>query len=123
MARRGGGRIITLSSPISSRHTPDFGCMGALKAAVESLTRTMAVEFQKYNVTVNCISAGAVYGELMTKIPNSAKAIELWEEKTLPRRLMLPEEVANVANFLLSGAADAISGAVLLMDGGITIRI
>lgn len=123
MLRRGGGKIITLSTPVSNRHVADFSCMAALKASVESLTRSMAVEFEKYRVSVNCVSAGAVYGELIKKFPDSDSAIRYWEEKSLGKRLVYSQEICNFINFLLSGAADAINGSVLVIDGGITIRL
>ncbi|HEY6328435.1 MAG TPA: SDR family oxidoreductase, partial [Blastocatellia bacterium] len=56
MRRRGGGKIITLSSPAAHGYVDYFGCMGTVKAAVESLTRSMAVEFARYNIQVNCVS-------------------------------------------------------------------
>ncbi|MGY0794068.1 SDR family oxidoreductase [Azospirillum argentinense] len=123
MARRGGGKIITLSTPVSHRHVADFACMAALKASVESLTRSMAVEFAAHNVSVNCVSAGAVYGDLIKKFPESDKAISYWTQKSLGNRLVYTQEICNFINFLLSGAADAINGSILVIDGGITIRL
>ena len=123
MAQRGGGKIVTMSTPVSNRHVADFSCMAALKASVESLTRAMAVEFEKYHITVNCISAGAVYGDLIQKFPDSEQAIRYWEDKSLGKRLVYSQEICNFINFLLSGAADVINGSVLVIDGGITIRL
>ncbi len=123
MARRGGGKIITISTPASQRHVNDFACMGALKAAVESLTRSLAVEFEKYRVSVNCISAGPVYGDLIKQFPDSDNTIRYWEERSLDKRLVYPQEICNFINFLLSGAADSINGSVLVMDCGLTLRV
>ncbi len=123
MKHRGEGKIITLSTPVSNRYVADFSCMAALKASVESLTRSMAVEFEKYAVTVNCISAGAVYGDLIKKFPDSDAAIKYWEDKSLGKRLVYPQEICNFINFLLSGAANSINGSILVIDGGITIRL
>ncbi|HEX8030774.1 MAG TPA: SDR family NAD(P)-dependent oxidoreductase, partial [Vicinamibacterales bacterium] len=73
MRKVGGGKIITLSSPASQGYVDYFGCMGTVKAAVESLTRSMAIEFAKYNIQVNCVSPGPVYGELLQKWPESER--------------------------------------------------
>ncbi|HEV2762429.1 MAG TPA: SDR family oxidoreductase, partial [Pyrinomonadaceae bacterium] len=73
MKRRGGGKIITLSTPASHGYVDYFGCMGAVKAAVESLTRSMAIEFAPDNIQVNCVSPGPVYGDLLNKWPESER--------------------------------------------------
>jgi len=123
MERGGGGKIITMSTPVSNRYIANFGCMAAIKAAVESLTKTMAVEFEKHHVTVNCISAGAVYGDLIKKFPDSQQVIQYWEKKSLGNRLVMTQEIANMVNFVLSGAADSLNGSILVIDGGITFRL
>jgi len=73
MKRRGGGKIITLSSPACHGYVDYFGCMATVKAAVESLTKTMAIEFARYNIQVNCISPGPIYGDLLNKWPESKR--------------------------------------------------
>lgn len=123
MARNGGGTIITMSSSASHRHIHAFGCMAALKCAVESLTRTMAVEFAKYNVKVMCISAGPVEGDLITKFPDSDAAIRHWRDLSIGNRLVSSEEIAHLAAFILSGVAPSLNGTVIVMDNGMSYAI
>ncbi len=121
MKARGGGRIITMSSVAAHRYVDYFGCMGPMKAAVESLTKFLAVEFQPDNILVNCVSAGAVYGELVDKWPDSDRLLPIWEAGA-GGRLCTGADVANFVEYLLGDGASMINGSILTMDGGQTAR-
>lgn len=123
MKRRGGGKIITLSSPGAHRHIQHFGCMGPIKAAVESLTLYLAVEFAGDNIQVNCVSAGPIYGELLSKYPDSDRLIPYWESLSAGNRLGEEDDVADLVTYLLSGDSNKITGSVLLLDAGGSKRI
>lgn len=120
MRRRGGGKIITLSSPAAHGYVDYFGCMGTVKAAVESLTRSMAIEFAPYNIQVNCVSPGPVYGELLKKWPDSDRLIRQWEDNTVYGRLCEARDVSHFIAYLLSEPVKLFTGSVLVMDGGIS---
>jgi enoyl-[acyl-carrier protein] reductase III len=120
MRRRGGGKIITLSSPAAHGYVDYFGCMGTVKAAVESLTRSMAIEFAPYNIQVNCVSPGPVYGELLNKWPESDRLIRQWESNTAYSRLCEARDVSHFIAYLLSEPVKLFTGSVLIMDGGIS---
>ncbi len=120
MKRRGGGKIITLSSPASGGYVDYFGCMGTVKAAVESLTRSLAIEMAKYNIQVNCVSPGPVYGELLNKWPESERLIKQWEDNTAFERLCEAEDVSHFIAYLLGDEVKIFTGSVLVMDGGIS---
>ena len=122
MKRRGGGKIITLSSPACHGYVDYFGCMASVKAAVESLTKTMAIEFAKYNVLVNCISPGPIYGDLLNKWPESKRLIAEWEQATVCDRLCVDRDVSHFIAYLLGDAVRLFTGSVLVMDGGISVR-
>jgi NAD(P)-dependent dehydrogenase (short-subunit alcohol dehydrogenase family)/acyl carrier protein len=122
MKRRGGGKIITLSSPACHGYVDYFGCMATVKAAVESLTKTMAIEFARYNVLVNCISPGPIYGDLLNKWPESKRLIAEWEEATVCDRLCVDRDVSHFIAYLLGDAVKLFTGSVLVMDGGISVR-
>jgi NAD(P)-dependent dehydrogenase (short-subunit alcohol dehydrogenase family)/acyl carrier protein len=122
MKKNGGGKIITLSSPAAYGYVEYFGCMGAVKAAVDSLTKSMAVEFGPDNIQVNCVSPGPVYGELLSKWPESERLISHWEAATSYKRLCKPRDVSHFVAYLLSDTVKLFTGSVLVMDGGISAR-
>jgi len=122
MKRRGGGKIITLSSPASHGYVDYFGCMATVKAAVESLTKTMAIEFARYNVQVNCVSPGPIYGDLLNKWPESKRLIAEWEQATVFERLCVDRDVSHFIAYLLGDDVKLFTGSVLVMDGGISVR-
>jgi len=123
MKRRGGGKIITLSSPAANGYVDYFGCMAAVKAAVESLTKTMAIEFAKYNIQINCVSPGPIYGDLLNKWPESKRLIASWERATVFPRLCVDRDVSHFIAYLLSDAVKLFTGSVLVIDGGISVWV
>jgi enoyl-[acyl-carrier protein] reductase III len=120
MRKRGGGKIITLSSPAAHGYVDYFGCMGAVKAAVESLTRSLAIELAKDNIQVNCVSPGPVYGELLQKWPESERLVKQWEGNTAYGRLCEARDVSHFVAYLLSEPVKLFTGSVLILDGGIS---
>ncbi|HVS89074.1 MAG TPA: SDR family oxidoreductase [Candidatus Acidoferrum sp.] len=122
MKKRGGGKIITMSSPASHGYVDYFGCMGAIKAAVESLTKSMAIELSVDNVQVNCVSPGPIYGSLLDRWPESERMIARWEKATVHERLCEARDVSHFVAYLLSDAVKLFAGSVLVMDGGISAR-
>ncbi len=122
MKKRGGGKIITMSSPASHGYVDYFGCMGAVKAAVESLTKSLAIELSVDNIQVNCVSPGPIYGDLLNRWPESDRLIAKWEEATVYPRLCEPRDVSHFVAYLLGDAVKLFAGSVLVMDGGISVR-
>jgi NAD(P)-dependent dehydrogenase (short-subunit alcohol dehydrogenase family)/acyl carrier protein len=120
MKKSGGGKIITLSSPAAHGYVEYFGCMGAVKAAVESLTRALAIEFAPYNIQVNCVSPGPIDGELLRKWPDSKRLIDEWTAATPQRRLCEHRDVSHFIAYLLSEPVKAFTGSVLVLDAGIS---
>lgn len=123
MQRSGGGRIVALSSPGAQRYLEYFGVLGPVKAALESLTMYLACELGSYNVQVNAVSAGPVYGERLTNYPDSDRLIPYWESLTPDGRLGDPEEISEAVIFLLTAAARKINGSTLLVDGAASQRM
>jgi len=122
MKKRGGGKIITMSSPAAHDYVDYFGCMGAVKAAVENLTKSMAMEFARHNVQVNCVSPGPVYGDLLDKWPESKRLTAEFEKATVYDRLCESRDVSHFVAYLLSDPVKLFTGSVLVMDGGISVR-
>jgi enoyl-[acyl-carrier protein] reductase III len=125
MEKRGGGSIVSISSPGSSRVLPDYVVVGTSKAAIESLTRYMAVELAKKEIIVNAVSPGIVetealkHFELLVDRSVLQKAIAA----TPAGKLVKPEDVAQVVAFLCSPAASMIRGQVIVVDGGYTLPV
>jgi enoyl-[acyl-carrier protein] reductase III len=122
MKKRGGGKIITMSSPAAHDYVDYFGCMGAVKAAVENLTKSMAVEFARHNVQINCVSPGPVYGDLLDKWPESKRLTAEFEKATVYDRMCESRDVSHFVAYLLSDPVKLFTGSVLVMDGGISVR-
>ena len=120
MKKNGGGKIITLSSPAAHGYVEYFGCMGPVKAAVECLTRALAIEFARYNIQVNCVSPGPIDGELLRKWPDSERLIPQWTGATPIGRLCEHRDVSHFIAYLLSEPVKAFTGSTLVLDGGIS---
>lgn len=114
-----GGRIVTLSSPGSSRVLPHYAAIGLSKAVVEALTRYLAVDLAPKGIIVNAVSPGLVNTEAVTAFPVDLQAtIEYAAGRTPAGRLVTPEDVAQVVAFLCSDEAKMIVGQILTVDGG-----
>lgn len=125
MEKNGGGAIVSISSPGSSRVLPDYVVVGASKAAIESLTRYLAYELAPKNIVVNAVSPGIVATEALQhfRISRGENYIKETIAKTPAGRLLTPEDVAEVVAFLCSPAASMIRGQTILVDGGYTLLI
>jgi enoyl-[acyl-carrier protein] reductase III len=123
MEKRGGGRIVSISSPGSTRVLPDYVVVGASKAAIESLTRYMAVELAQKNIIVNAVSPGIVETDALKHFDALADRtiIQKAIAATPAGRLVTPEDVAEVVAFLCTPAAGMICGQVIVVDGGYTL--
>jgi enoyl-[acyl-carrier protein] reductase III len=123
MEGRGGGRIISISSPGANRVLPDYVLVGASKAAIESLTRYLAVELASRKIIVNAVSPGIVETDALKHFNSlsDGSAIEKAVAATPAGRLVSPEDVAEVVGFLCSPAASMICGQVIIVDGGFTL--
>jgi enoyl-[acyl-carrier protein] reductase III len=123
MEKRGGGSIVSISSPGSGRVLPDYVVVGASKAAIESLTRYLAVELAPKNIIVNAVSPGIVETEALKhfEVLNNQGLIQKAIAATPAGRLVTPEDVAEVVGFLCTPAASMIRGQVIVVDGGYTL--
>ena len=123
MEKRGGGYIVSISSPGSSRVLPDYVVVGASKAAIESLTRYLAVELAPKNIIVNAVSPGIVETDALKHFNTMADGsiVQKAIAATPAGRLVTPKDVAEVAAFLCTPAASMIRGQVIVVDGGYTL--
>jgi enoyl-[acyl-carrier protein] reductase III len=126
MEKRGGGKIISISSAGSTRVLPDYVVVGASKAALESLTRYLGVELIGRGINVNAVSPGVVETEALrhfASVGGQEDVIQKFMDGVPAGRLITPQEVAEVVAFLCSPAAAMIVGQTIVMDGGYTLPI
>ncbi len=125
MEKRGGGFIVSISSQGSTHVMPDYVVVGSSKAALESLTRYLAVELSPKNIVVNAVSPGIVDTDALRHfdIMNETNLMQRAISSTPAGRLVRAEEVAGLVGFLCTPAASMIRGQVIVMDGGYTLPI
>jgi 3-oxoacyl-[acyl-carrier protein] reductase len=113
------GKIVNVAS--HQAFTPGFGIANyaASKAALIGLTRSAAVDLGPSNVNVNAVAPGFVRTEMLAKLP--PEVLEGAERESLLGRVAEPEDVAHVVAFLCSEEARHITGAVVVVDGGLTL--
>ena len=125
MEKEGGGSMVAISSPGSFRVLPEYAVVGASKAAIESLTRYLAVELAPRNIVVNAVSPGIVATEALqhfTTMQDKDLLVDI-AGQTPAGRIVIPEDVAQVVAFLCTPAAEMIRGQTLIADGGFTLPV
>lgn len=113
------GRIINISSIWSIVSRPGRLSYSTSKMALLGITKTLAIEWAKYNVLVNSVSPGFTLTEL-TKSTNSKRELKIIEKKIPQNRMASPEEIANTVLFLGSELNSYIVGQNITVDGGYT---
>lgn len=116
-----GARAFALTSLGSERAIPDYGFIGASKAALESLVRSLSLELAPLGISVNTISAGAVDTDALKYFPEHDRLIKEAKARSLAGRIVEPEDVANVLYLLTLPEAEMIKGQTIVVDGGYKI--
>ncbi|NGQ97388.1 enoyl-[acyl-carrier-protein] reductase FabL [Brevibacillus sp. SYP-B805] len=116
-----GGKIVSISSLGSIRVLENYTAVGVSKAALEALTRYLAVELAPYNIVVNAVSGGAVDTDALRHFPNRDELLKAAAERTPAGRIVEPDDLANAVMFLLSDKAWMVRGQTLIVDGGISL--
>jgi enoyl-[acyl-carrier protein] reductase III len=116
-----GGSIIALSSLGASRAMPGYGFIGASKAALESLVRTLAQELGPRGIRVNTVSAGVVDTDALSYFPNREELLANFARRTPLGPTLTPEDVAGAVYLLCLPDARMITGHTLVVDGGFCI--
>lgn len=115
--------MVSISSLGSKLVMPIYTAVGVSKAALEALTRYLAIELADKGICVNGVSAAAVETEalkLYTADPNLPQP--LW--KTTPAgKMVQPEDVADAVAFLCSDEASMIRGQIIVVDGGLSLTL
>ncbi len=119
MMQTNGGAIVNIVANFGLRATPGLAHSAAARAGVINLTRTLALEWAKYNIRVNAVAPGVVMTEgALSEMLISPDAIENIERAIPLKRLGTPEDIAHLVTFLVSDAATYITGETIAADGG-----
>jgi NAD(P)-dependent dehydrogenase (short-subunit alcohol dehydrogenase family) len=120
--RKPGACCINISAPQSIHPYPGQAHVNAAKAGVDMLTRTLAVEWGQLGVRVNSIIPGPIADtEGMSRLAPTPEAMEASARGTPLKRLGTKDEVADLALFLVSDAAAYVTGAIVPVDGGLSL--
>ena len=123
--QKNGGSIINIASDAGLKAFENFYADGysAAKAAIIHLTKVWALEYAKYNIRVNCISAAVVDTDMTQKFwLNSKKMIKLTTKEHPLGRIGKVEDIANAALYFASDDSSWTTGAILPVDGGVSLK-
>ena len=118
-----GGKIVSISSLGSIRYLENYTVVGVSKAALEALTRYLAVELAGKNIVVNAVSGGVVDTEALKHFPNRDELLAEAEQKTPAGRMVEIDDMVNAIMFLLSDESSMIRGQTIIVDGGISLLV
>ena len=128
----GDKHIINISAYSGGKAYPGLSHMHACKAGLNALTKTLAIEWSKFNILVNAISPGPVltsnFVHAHTRLrrlqkKNVKEVIDDYKNKELPlKRYILEEDIANMAIYLCTPAAKNLTGQIISIDGGDSIN-
>jgi enoyl-[acyl-carrier protein] reductase III len=118
---KSGGTIIAMSSLGSVRAMPGYGFVGASKAALEALARSLAQELGPRGIRVNVVSAGVVDTDALAYFPNRDELLADFARRTPAGPVLTPQDVAGAVYLLCLPEAQMINGHTLVVDGGFAI--
>jgi meso-butanediol dehydrogenase / (S,S)-butanediol dehydrogenase / diacetyl reductase len=125
MKAQGGGVILNTASATALRAVVDRACYTATKAAVIGLTKSMAVDYVRDNIRVNCLCPGTVdtpsLAGRLAAFPDPAQARKNFIARQPMGRFGTAEEIAQAALYLVSPAAEFVTGVAFPIDGGLSI--
>ena len=114
-----GGKIVAISSLGSRLVMPVYTAVGVSKAALEALTRYLAIELAPHGITVNAVAAAAVQTEALNVYKPDEK-FKAWQT-TPAGRMVQPEDIAKLVAFLCRDESFMIRGQTIIIDGGFSI--
>jgi len=122
MIKQKFGRIVNISSIAAQKTHYERAHYGASKAALDSLTRTMALELARHNIRVNAVAPGLILTPLSEGLLDPATREKYAQLKPMGR-LGRVDEISYPVLFLLSEGSSFITGQVILVDGGLSIKV
>jgi NAD(P)-dependent dehydrogenase (short-subunit alcohol dehydrogenase family) len=123
MLKQGTGAIVNMSSVLGLVGLPGYAAYAASKHGVAGLTKTAALEYAPAGIRVNAVCPGATRTPLLDRMIGGKAEVEAWLLSKEPiGRLGNPEEIAEAAVWLCSGAASFVTGHTLTVDGGVVAQ-
>jgi enoyl-[acyl-carrier protein] reductase III len=116
-----GGRLIALSSLGAERALPDYAFVGASKAALEALVRSLALELGGQGITVNAVRAGVVDTDALRAFPQRQALLDGFAQRAPLGPTLTPADVSGAVYLLCLPEAAMITGHTLVVDGGYSI--
>ncbi len=127
MLRTGGGSIVNISSTHSIASIPGAAPYDAAKWGVIGLTKALAIEFATRNIRVNAVSPGLIdtqmWRDLQAAAPDLDECLTYWKANIPSGRVGTPEEIARAVVFLASEESSYVTGANMVVDGGMTSQL
>ncbi|MCX7117026.1 MAG: enoyl-[acyl-carrier-protein] reductase FabL [Legionellales bacterium] len=116
-----GSRVIALSSLGAHRAIPNYAFIGASKAALEALVRSLSLELAPDGICVNTVSAGVVDTDALKYFPNREQLLDEFQAHSLADRPLLVSDVANAVYLLCLPESEMIKGHTLFVDAGYSV--
>lgn len=116
-----GGRVIALSSLGAHRAIPNYAFIGASKAALEALVRSLSLELAEFGINVNTVSAGVIDTDALKYFPNREQLLQEYQAQSLAARPLTTDDVANTVYLLCLPEAEMIKGQTLFVDAGYSV--
>lgn len=111
-------RVLSFTSEGNKKAWKHYAAVSAAKAALEAITRNIALEFAPYGIRANCIQAGVTDTPSLARIPGSTALMEHSIQRNPFKRLTTPEDIANMVYLLCKDEAAWLNGTVIPVDGG-----
>jgi 3-oxoacyl-[acyl-carrier protein] reductase len=113
-----GGRIVNITTTVVSTLLPGYAAYSSSKAAVETLTKTLAKELRGKQITANCVAPGPVGTDLFFAGKTEAQ-IQMFSKASPLERLGQPDDIASIVLFLVSKEGEWLNAQVIRANGGI----
>jgi len=111
-------RVISFTSEGNSRAVKHYAAVSAAKAALDAITRNIALEFAPFGIRANCVQAGVTETPAFRQIPGHEKIREQAQKRNPFKRITTPQDVANVVYLLCRDESAWINGSIIIADGG-----